>query len=167
MDGDWLPKSADRIDKIFVSFQEKEQRKKEEKKQKKKEGKLEPFKSKKKLELELYDTHIDNYSIIDPGRFDPFLREQSRFREGVIIPKELQLGLHDESGFFFGMTQYHNVYAGKPAHEEGHILSFGLPGSGKTHGMLIPTMLTWKGIQIIVDVKGDLKDNRSQPPLHI
>jgi len=158
MDGDLLQKPANRVDKIFASVQEKEQRKKEEKKQKKKEGKQKPFKSKKKLDLELYDTQIDNYNIIDPGRFDPFLRQQSHFREGVIIPKELQLGLYDESGFFFGMTPYRNVYAGKPAHEEGHILGFGLPGSGKTNGMLIPTMLTWRGIQIIVDVKGDLKN---------
>ena len=147
-----------RIGKIIDSLSEKERAKKEEKKQQAKDGKKKKSnKSKKKQDLELYDTHFENYSIISPGKFDPFLREQSRFREGMVIPRELQLGLYDESGFFFGMTHERNVYAGKPAHEDGHILTFGMPGSGKTQGIVIPTMMTWKGIQIIVDVKCNLK----------
>jgi len=154
---EWQPKSADRIDKLFASVHEKEQRKKEEKKKRKqKEGNQKSYKNEKKRDLALHATHISNGSIIDPGRFDPFLREQSRFREGAIIPNEMQLGLYDESGFFFGMTQYHNVYAGKPAHKSGNIIIFGLPDSGKTNGLVIPTMMTWRDTQVIVDVKGDL-----------
>ena len=49
-----------------------------------------------------------------------------------------------------------NEYIGKPAGEDGNILINGLPGGGKTMAVVIPTIMTWRGIQVIVDVKGDL-----------
>lgn len=147
------------IGSLYSSFLEKEERLKAEKKERKDKGeeKKKRHKSKTELELDLYDEHFDNYGVIDSGKFDPFLRQQSRFREGNVIPEKLELGLYDESGFFFGMKNERNVYIGKPAHEDGHIQVFGMPSSGKTNAIVVPTMTTWKGVNIIVDVKGDLK----------
>jgi type IV secretion system protein VirD4 len=128
----------------------------EEKKNKKKDKKDKEGKSKKDLDLELYDDYIGNYNIRYPDSFDPFLREQSRLREGNVIPEVLEMGLYEDSGFFFGMKNEKNVFIGKPAHKDGHIMIVGFPGSGKTEGIVKPTLMTWKGIQIIIDVKGDL-----------
>lgn len=113
-------------------------------------------KSKNEKELERYDDYLGNYDVIDHNGLNPFLREQSRLREGNLIPKELQMNLYNESGFFFGMKYARNEFVGKPAHEDGHILVVGFPGTGKSQGIVIPTMMTWKGIQIIIDIKGDL-----------
>jgi len=72
------------------------------------------------------------------------------------LPKELKLKLQADSGFFFGLRKKAENYAGKPAEMDGHILVAGGPGTGKTSGIVIPTMRTWRGSQIILDVKGDL-----------
>jgi type IV secretion system protein VirD4 len=39
---------------------------------------------------------------------------------------------------------------------DSHILVVGTPGNGKTTGIVMSTTVTWRGIQIIVDVKGNL-----------
>jgi type IV secretion system protein VirD4 len=72
------------------------------------------------------------------------------------IPKILLMDLHEDSGFFIGMKSDKKGYAGKPAHMDGHILTIGFPGSGKTMAIVIPTMMTWRGSKIIIDVKGNL-----------
>jgi len=136
-----------------LSVKEKSWKSDRDKKKKKNKGR---FKSKSDLQLAQYDEHLDNFNVLDLNRFDPFMREQSRLREGNVIPEELKLGLYDESGFFFGMKHEHNIYIGKPAHKDGHILIAGTPGSGKTQAIVIPSMMTWSGIQIIIDVKGNL-----------
>ena len=76
--------------------------------------------------------------------------------KGQIVPNQLKLDLYHESGFFFGTKYERCEFVGKPADADGHILVAGTPGSGKTMGVAIPTLMTWKGIQIIIDVKGDL-----------
>ena len=88
------------------------------------------------------------------------------------VPKELKLKLGKDSGFFFGMMKeswrYIGIvsgviegewrYIGKRATQDGHILIVGDPGRGKTASQVIPTMSTWEGIQVIIDVKGNLSD---------
>jgi type IV secretion system protein VirD4 len=76
--------------------------------------------------------------------------------DGSAVPKELEMDLNEDSGVFFGMMPGSNRFVGKPDYEDGHILVVGGPGSGKTMGMVVPTMMTWRGIQIIIDVKGNL-----------
>jgi len=150
--------TSDALIRHYGSFIEKRNRWDDEKeKAKKKKGKKEGgLKRKKDLDLEQYDDHFSNFNVLAPNKYDPFMREQSPLREGNVIPEILELSLYEHSGFFFGMKHERNVFIGKPAHEEGHILIAGVPGSGKTQAVVIPTMMTWRGIQIIIDVKGNL-----------
>ena len=86
--------------------------------------------------------------------FKPVQQEQKC--EGNIIPEKLKLDLFKDSGFFIGMKNGLTGYIGKPATEDGHILCVGYPSSGKTQGLVIPTMKTWKGSQINIDIKRNL-----------
>ncbi|MCL2721947.1 MAG: type IV secretory system conjugative DNA transfer family protein [Treponema sp.] len=81
-------------------------------------------------------------------------QEQADFREGNIVPVELEMNIFKDSGIFFGRMKNGDLFVGKLAYIDGHILIVGFPGSGKTMAIVIPTMMTWKGIQIIIDVKG-------------
>ena len=148
-----LPKPIT-VNSIYSEVLAKRKLREDEKKKKKKKGG--GNKSKKDLDLEIYDNYLSYYNVLDPNELNPFMREQSGLREGNVIPKELKLDLYEDSGFFFGMKNDHNVFVGKPAHLDGHIEIVGLPGSGKTMAIAIPTMMTWRGIQIIIDVKGNL-----------
>jgi type IV secretion system protein VirD4 len=151
--GEVLPIS---IGTIYNEVLAKRKLREDEKKKRKKDKKKKDGKTKKDLDLELYDDYLGNYSIHYPDSFNPFLREQSRLREGNVIPEVLEMNLYTDSGFFFGMKNEKNWFIGKPTHVDGHILIVGIPGTGKTQGIVIPTMMTWRGIQIIIDVKGNL-----------
>ncbi len=75
------------------------------------------------------------------------------------IPDIFKLYIDRDSGFFFGMEKgmvAQDIYIGKPAGVDGHILGVGESGRGKTQGMVIPTLRTWEGFQVVLDVKGDL-----------
>lgn len=74
---------------------------------------------------------------------------------------------YNKGGFFFGEVppfrdhkgQYHKsaTFYGKPMGVDGNILVIGGPGSGKTTGHVYPTMKTWKGSMVMLDVKGDME----------
>jgi len=125
------------------------------KKDKKKGGKKENKEDKANFALtSRAGLHHDFYDF-DPDHVKSFLREQNAIHDSYIAPKESRIDLYDESGLLFGMGNQRE-FIGKPAHKDGHILVTGIPGSGKTQAIVIPTMMTWKGSQIIVDVKGGL-----------
>lgn len=113
-------------------------------------------KKKHKAEVTEYDSLFENYPVEVIGGFNPVAYRRERYCRGDIVPENFKLNLYSESGFFFGKKCELNEYIGKPASEDGHILIAGVPGSGKTMGVVIPTMMTWRGSQIILDVKGDL-----------
>jgi len=142
------------IGQLYAEVRAKKERDKAEKKQRKAENKV--AKTEKEMDLELYDDYLGNYTEMYPETYDPFLREQTRMREGNIIPEVLDLNLYNDSGFLFGTKFEPNGYVGKPAGMDGHILVVGRPGDGKTEAILKPTMMTWKDFQVYVDVKGDL-----------
>lgn len=64
-------------------------------------------------------------------------------------------------GIVFGKTK--ELRVAKPESTEGHVIINGGPGSGKTSGSAIPTLLTWKGTGVVVDIKGEL----SQKTAHL
>ena len=102
---------------------------------------------------------IDENNYFDFSWFNwlnQFQLGQNCSLDGNIIPAELKMDLYKDSGFFFGMMLGCIGFIGKPAFLDGHILVVGFPGSGKTLAIVIPTMFTWRGIQIIIDVKGGL-----------
>ena len=44
----------------------------------------------------------------------------------------------------------------KPPNIEGHVLVVGGTGTGKSRGVVIPTLLRWNGSAIVIDIKGEL-----------
>lgn len=76
------------------------------------------------------------------------------------IPKKLDLSWQD-SGFFFGKEDRDDIdrYIGLPQEEESHILVIGGTGTGKSSSIAMPTLETWKGAIVAVDVKGELSEH--------
>lgn len=46
-----------------------------------------------------------------------------------------------------------------PANDEGHTILFGGSGSGKTSSLLIPTLRSWTGTSLTIDISGDISTN--------
>ena len=109
--------------------------------------------------LHCCDRFFNSDYKFSPMSFEEFLYEQSRYRSGTIIPEIMDLDVSSDSGFFFGTTNKRNAYIGKPANQDGHILVTGTPGSYKSTGIVMPTLMTWRGSQVILDVKGDMRDH--------
>ena len=90
------------------------------------------------------------------------LEHQRKMCRGVAIPKSSILEFGKHPGFFFGMKSESALqsgeYIGKPVKRDSHVLVAGESGRGKTQCIVLPTMATWMGDQIILDVKGDLHD---------
>ena len=53
----------------------------------------------------------------------------------------------------FGLLAY------SPEQDEGHILVLGPSGTGKTSALLIPTLRSWQGTALVVDISGDISAN--------
>ena len=53
----------------------------------------------------------------------------------------------------FGLLGY------SPEQDEGHILVLGPSGTGKTSALLIPTLRSWQGTALVVDISGDISAN--------
>jgi len=50
----------------------------------------------------------------------------------------------------------------KPPHVEGHSLIVGGTGTGKSRGIVIPSLLLWEGAALVMDIKGELSRITSQ-----
>ena len=57
----------------------------------------------------------------------------------------------------FGLLAY------SPEQDEGHILVMGPSGTGKTSALLIPTLRSWQGTALVVDISGDISANVNTP----
>ena len=57
----------------------------------------------------------------------------------------------------FGLLAY------SPEQGEGHILVLGPSGTGKTSALLIPTLRSWQGTALVVDISGDISANVNTP----
>ena len=90
------------------------------------------------------------------------LERQREMCRGAAIPKSSILEFGKHPGFFFGMKSESALqsgeYIGKPIKRDSHVVVAGESGRGKTQCIVLPTMATWTGSQIILDVKGDLHD---------
>ena len=77
---------------------------------------------------------------------NPFARRNIVYRhkekaQGVLLGKK------------FGLLAY------SPEQDEGHILVMGPSGTGKTSALLIPTLRSWQGTALVVDISGDISAN--------
>ena len=70
---------------------------------------------------------------------NPFVRRNIAYR-----PKEKAQGVL--LGKKFGLLAY------SPEQDEGHILVMGPSGTGKTSALLIPTLRSWQGTALVVDI---------------
>ena len=52
-----------------------------------------------------------------------------------------------------------NLLAYSPEQDEGHILVLGPSGTGKTSALLIPTLRSWQGTALVLDISGDISAN--------
>lgn len=81
---------------------------------------------------------------------NPFVRKNIIYR-----PKEKAQGVL--LGKKFGLLAY------SPEQDEGHILVVGPSGTGKTSALLIPTLRSWQGTALVVDISGDISANVNTP----
>ena len=116
----------------------------------------------KDLAERCYDHFLYGNQFFDSCNFEEFLHHQHKYAAGDVIPEILDLNLASDSGFFFGTKYEPNGYVGKPASQDGHILVAGVPGSGKSMGVVIPTLMTWRGSQVVLDIKGNLLHYKHQ-----
>ena len=91
-------------------------------------------------------------------------KERKRFSRNVEgirsidkVPKNNQLAHYNNSGLFFGLKEPlgDDKYVGRFAQDDGHCLTIGFPGCGKTEGPVKATLCTWQDRMIFVDIKGD------------
>ena len=64
-------------------------------------------------------------------------------------------------GILFGKKL--SLLAYSPEQDEGHILVMGPSGTGKTSALLIPTLRSWQGTALVVDISGDISTNVNTP----
>lgn len=64
---------------------------------------------------------------------------------------------NDAHGILFGKKNGNIAFS--PANNEGHIAVFGGSGSGKTSALLIPTLRSWTGTSLTIDISGDISTN--------
>lgn len=61
-------------------------------------------------------------------------------------------------GIILGKVTKRLLYI-SPEQSEGHIVVFGPSGTGKTSALLIPTLRSWEGTALVVDISGDIAAN--------
>lgn len=69
------------------------------------------------------------------------------------VDEVLKQGLQG-AGIVFGKLR--NKIITKPAEIEGHSLVVGGTGTGKSRGVVIPTLLIWEGAAVVIDIKGEI-----------
>lgn len=123
-----------------------------EKKHKRKKHKRKKHKKKKKSDIIPYYPLVGEVS---PSFATQLKEEEYSIRQGHNIPSSMTFSSHYESFFMFGKAE-NRTAVGKDQSDDGHIAVFGGSGSGKTTGIAIPNLLTWKGTIFSFDFKGDL-----------
>jgi type IV secretion system protein VirD4 len=80
----------------------------------------------------------------------------SRFSE---LNEIISAGLQG-AGIVFGKMKGKLIT--KPSTVEGHTLIVGAPGTGKSRGVAIPSLLLWQGSAVVMDIKGELSKITSE-----
>lgn len=81
---------------------------------------------------------------------------KARFAE---TDEVLKTGLHGP-GIVFGKIKRKLIT--KPSNIEGHTLIVGGTGTGKSRGIVIPSLMMWQGSAIVMDIKGELSKITSE-----
>lgn len=97
----------------------------------------------KKQKMKQRKHEFKNY----PKRFDK--------NRGFHTPEQLTIPA-GEPGVFFGTADDPKSYVGMPQGEDGNIIIVGGSGSGKSTGIIMPTLRSWKGAICATDIKGEI-----------
>jgi type IV secretion system protein VirD4 len=89
-----------------------------------------------------------HYKTLKRDKYQTF--GKARFSE---LEEVLKQGLQG-NGIVFG--RFKNKLITKPPTVEGHTLIVGGTGTGKSRGIVIPTMLQWQGSCVCMDIKGEI-----------
>lgn len=118
------------------------------------------MKKKKKYNVWIGDKkyRADNY---DYSEYQLTTQQWESVKNHTTIPPILLLNKNKYPGFCFGTTSNHDAtqYVGFSQGTEGNILIAGGNGSGKSAGIIKPTLATWSGAFCATDVKGELADH--------
>lgn len=78
-------------------------------------------------------------------------------------PNELEEASPDKAnGIIFGKVDKKKLCF-SPVNSEGHVVVMGGSGLGKTSALLIPTLRSWTGTSLTVDISGDISKNVDMP----
>lgn len=87
-------------------------------------------------------------------------KEQQKYK---IAPQKRKKITEEPHGVILGRTERDGTVFYSPEMEEGNIFVSGFPGTGKTAGILIPTLLNFKGRVFCIDISGDISSIVKRP----
>lgn len=108
----------------------------------------------KKVSKKHFKSLSNNLNLIDT-----LLYQQQKQQNSIVDPPdEMRIDFCDGGVFLGRDSSSTSFYIGKPQQEDGHILIVGSPGCHKTTGIILPSILTWQGTFVAVDIKGDITE---------
>ena len=89
---------------------------------------------------------------------DAIKEDEPEVAKGNLPPKNLTVNelTEEPHGLIFGKNVYNHQYLIKPEKMDGHRITIGGSGSGKSSAVNIPTLIKWQGNFIAFDLKGEL-----------
>ena len=86
------------------------------------------------------------------------VKERSKHISSILKKSDIRYKPKGQArGIVFGKRFGLRAYS--PEQDEGHILVLGPSGTGKTSALLIPTLRSWQGTALVVDISGDIAAN--------
>lgn len=112
-----------------------------------------------------YFSHVEDIDCLEQRtgqihiKTDPLLNQSQR-RDQHSIPAQMLLTADENPGFFFGTVNQTKArdYIGMSQGTEGNIAVIGGNGSGKSAGIVKPTLRSWQGPICATDIKGELSE---------
>lgn len=86
--------------------------------------------------------------------------ERDQYQETMKKYPKVMPEISGAPGVFLGQHPFHEpyVYYGMPQGSEGHMAIIGGSGTGKSSGIVKPTLKTWTAPLLATDIKGELSD---------
>ncbi len=99
--------------------------------------------------------------LLCAGTDSIFARADESFSKSICKKNLVYRHPAQAKGILFGKK--FGLLAYSPEQDEGHILVLGPSGTGKTSALLIPTLRSWQGTALVVDISGDISANVNTP----
>jgi len=100
--------------------------------------------------------HSQLYPAMTQENFEYYLKEKMDIGDEMkVIPPKMQVS-PTQGGIVLGKDI--NGEVGIPFGSEGNVLLIGGPGTGKSSSIIMPTLSSWNGPFVAIDIKGELAD---------